>query len=144
MHVLVSFFIVFIFIISYLFIYHQVETTNILEVMHASFTRQFIFELIPFIILFSVREMKFVDISSSSDFFNSVVGRSIIGMIAFTFVSFSLISTTPNPVNTTVKQIDNIIDPTHSLKLNSFTPKIDPYKNENINAFEKYITYASI
>jgi hypothetical protein len=112
--------------------------------MHASFTRQFIFELIPFIILFSVREMKFVDISSSSDFFNSVVGRSIIGMIAFTFVSFSLISTTPNPVNTTVKQIDNIIDPTHSLKLNSFSPKIDPYKNENINAFEKYITYASI
>jgi hypothetical protein len=112
--------------------------------MHASFTRQFIFELIPFIILFSVREIKFIDISSASEFFNSVVGRSIIGMIAFTFVSFSLITTTPNPINTTIKQIDAVIDPTNSLKLNSFTPKIDSYKNENINAFEKYITYASI
>jgi len=144
MHILVSFFLVFIFILSYLLFYHQIETTNILEVMHASFTRQFIFELIPFIILFSVREMKFIDISSASEFFNSVVGRSIIGMIAFTFVSFSLVTTTPNPINTTIKQIDSVIDPSHSLKLNSFTPKIDSYKNENINAFEKYITYASI
>jgi len=144
MHILVSFFLVFIFIISYLFFYHKIETSNVLEVMHASFTRQFIFELIPFIILFSVREIKFIDISSASEFFNSVVGRSIIGMIAFTFVSFSLITTTPNPINTTIKQIDAVIDPTNSLKLNSFTPKIDSYKNENINAFEKYITYASI
>lgn len=144
MHVLVSFFLVFIFIISYLFIYHQVETKNVLEVMHSSFTRQFIFELIPFIILFSVREIKFIDISSASEFFNSVVGRSIIGMIAFTFVSFSLISTTPNPINTAVKQIDTIIDSTNLMKLNSFTPKMDSNKNENINAFEKYITYASI
>jgi len=144
MYVLVSFFLVFIFIISYLFIYHQVKTKNVLEVMHASFTRQFIFELIPFIILFSVREIKFIDISSASEFFNSVVGRSIIGMIAFTFVSFSLISNSSNPISTAVKQIDTIIDSNHLIKLNSFTPKTDPYKNENINAFEKYITYASI
>ena len=144
MHILVSFFLVFIFILSYLFFYHQIETKNVLEVMHASFTRQFIFELIPFIILFSVREIKFIDISSASEFFNSVVGRSIIGMIAFTFVSFSLISTTPNPINTAVKQIDTVIDSNNLIKLNSFTPKIDSYKNENINAFEKYITYASI
>ena len=92
----------------------------------------------------SIPNLKFIDISSASEFFNSVVGRSIIGMIAFTFVSFSLISTTPNPINTAVKQIDTVIDSNNLIKLNSFTPKIDSYKNENINAFEKYITYASI
>jgi hypothetical protein len=61
--------------------------------------------------------MKFVDISTASDFFNSVIGRTIIGMIAFTFVTFSL-----NSVNPRHNEI--IIDPNQSLKLNSFTPEV--------------------
>lgn len=147
MHILISFFIVFIFIISYLFFYHKIETNHVLEVMHASFSRQFIFEIIPFIILFSVREMKFVDISTSSDFFNSVIGRSIIGMIAFTFVTFSLTSTTPINTGTNVNPANPVIDPSHSMKLNSFTPYININEQndiKDINAYEKHIKYATI
>jgi len=85
--------------------------------MHSAFTRQFIFEIIPFIILFSVREMKFVDITTASDFFNSVIGRTMIGMVAFTFVTFSLNSVNP-------RHNEVVIDPSHSMKLNSFTPEV--------------------
>jgi hypothetical protein len=88
--------------------------------MHSAFTRQFIFELIPFIILFTTRELKFIDLESASNFFNSVIGRSMIGMIAFTFATYTLSSVNPNkiggilsdPVNTTVR-------------LNSFTNHIN-------------------
>jgi len=112
--------------------------------MHSSFSRQFIFEIIPFIILFSVREMKFVDISTASDFFNSVIGRSIIGMIAFTFVTFSLTSTTPiNPI-TNSNLVNPVIDTIQSMKLNSFTPRININDQNNINAYEKHIKYATI
>ena len=148
MHTLISFLIIFVIIFSYLILYHKIETSNLLEVMHAAFTRQFIFEMIPFIILFSVREIKFIDISTASEFFNSIIGRSIIGMIAFTFVTFSLVTTNPNtnPIPNPLKPIDNVIDSIHSMKLNSFTPEINPNKNikDDVTAYEKHITYATI
>jgi hypothetical protein len=114
--------------------------------MHAAFTRQFIFELIPFIILFSVREMKFVDISSASEFFNSIVGRSIIGMIAFTFVTFSLITPNPNGSTSTTKPTETVVDPSHSLKLNSFTSEINLNKNkkDDVTPYENHIRFATI
>jgi len=121
MHTLISFLIISGLILAYLIFYHKIDVFHIFEIMHSSFSRQFIFEIIPFIILFSVREMKFVDISSASEFFNSVIGRSIIGAFAFTFVTFSLNSVNP-------RLSDLIIDPTHNLKLNSFTPKVEPEK----------------
>jgi hypothetical protein len=84
--------------------------------MHSAFTRQFIFEIIPFIILFTTRELKFIDLQSSSNFFNSVIGRSMIGMIAFTFATYTLSSVNPN-------KIGNVLgDPLNTtLRLNSFT-----------------------
>jgi hypothetical protein len=111
--------------------------------MHAAFTRQFIFEIIPFIILFTTREMKFIDISTASNFFNSIIGRTLIGMIAFTFVTFSLISP-PMPNNT--KPVETVIDPSHSLKLNSFTSEINLSKNkkDDITPYENHIKYATI
>lgn len=147
MHTFISFLIIAGSILLYLTCYHKINIEHIFEIMHSAFSRQFIFEIIPFIILFSVREMKFVDISSASEFFNSVIGRSLIGAFAFTFVTFSLNSVNP-------KFGDMIIDPAHSIKLNSFTSNInesEPTKEiqpepvkENTNAYEKYITYATV
>lgn len=119
-----------------------------LEIMHSSFSRQFIFEIIPFIILFTTREMKFVDISTASEFFSSVIGRTIIGMLAFTFVSFSLNSV--NPIYPD-KQYENIIDSNNLIKVNSFTPEVNHNKkiikpnNKKLATipYEKYITYAT-
>jgi len=110
--------------------------------MHSAFTRQFIFEIIPFIILFSVREMKFVDISTASDFFNSVIGRTMIGMVAFTFVTFSLNSVNPR-FNEIPKFNEIVLDPSQLLKLNSFTPEIkENIPDKNNYAYEKHIKYA--
>ena len=116
MHTLLSFLIIFSLIFSYLILYHKVDVTNFLDVMHSAFTRQFIFELIPFIILFTTRELKFIDLESASKFFNSVIGRSMIGMIAFTFATYSLSSV--NPI-----KIGNVMgDPYNTtLRLNSFS-----------------------
>jgi len=90
---------IFLFIILgiylYLIYYHKINTSNILDVMHTSFIRQFVFELIPFIILFGTRDMHFINITNASQFFNSVIGRSMIGMIGFTFVSYVITTATP-------------------------------------------------
>ena len=118
MHTLTSFLVIFTLIFSYLVLYHKIELNNVLDVMHSAFTRQFIFELIPFIILFTTRELKFIDIENAPNFFNSVIGRSMIGMVAFTFATYTLSSVNPikiggiinNPLNST-------------LRLNSFTTK---------------------
>lgn len=122
MNTLTSFLIIFSLIFSYLVLYHKVDLINVLDVMHSAFTRQFIFELIPFIILFTTRELKFIDIESAPNFFNSVIGRSMIGMIAFTFATYTLSPVNPN-------KIGNILnDPLNStLRLNSFS-------NQNITA----------
>jgi hypothetical protein len=116
MHTLISFLIIFSLIFSYLILYHKIDINNFLDVMHSAFTRQFIFELIPFIILFTTRELKFIDLESASNFFNSVIGRSMIGMIAFTFATYSL--ATVNPM-----KIGNVMsDPVNTaLRLNSFS-----------------------
>ena len=99
MQTLVIFLFISILIYLYLIFYHKIEINNILDVMHTAFVRQFIFELIPFIILFGAREMHFINIASAPEFFSSVIGRSMIGMVAFTFVSYVLISATPQKPN---------------------------------------------
>ena len=170
MHSLISFLIISGTILLYLTFYHNIDMIHIFEIMHSAFSRQFIFEIIPFLILFSVREMKFIDISSASDFFNSVIGRSLIGAFAFNFVTFSLNSVNPKfnlSISDKISDAvgDAISDPIHSIRLNSFTPDInikeveqvkevehvkyiEPVKveqtNENINAYEKYIPYSTI
>jgi hypothetical protein len=116
MHTLISFLIIFSLIFSYLILYHKIDINNFLDVMHSAFSRQFIFELIPFIILFTTRELKFIDLESSSNFFNSVIGRSMIGMIAFTFATYTLSNVNPNKINSV------LTDPINTtLRLNSFT-----------------------
>jgi len=110
MQTLVIFIFISILIYIYLIFYHKIDVNNILDVMHTAFVRQFIFELIPFIILFGAREMHFVNVSSAPEFFNSVVGRSMIGMIAFTFVSYILVSATPqkpNPISINTADLDD-------------------------------------
>jgi hypothetical protein len=62
--------------------------------------------------------------------------------LVFTFVTFSLNSVNP-------RSTDVVIDPSHSMKLNSFTSNIDESAKEvtpkrDINSYEKYITYATI
>jgi hypothetical protein len=84
-----------VFICIYILYYHKIETTNFLDVIHTGFVRQFVFELIPFIIMFGVRDMKFLDISNTGNFFNSLIGRSILGMIGFTFVSYAITTISP-------------------------------------------------
>jgi len=137
MHPLISFIIIFALIFSYLIFYHQIDLSNLLDVMHSSFTRQFIFELIPFIILFSTRDMKFIDISDSSSFFNSVVGRSMIGMIGFTFVTYSLSTVNPNRIGAIISEA------TQSIKLNSYTNLNTPSK-KNVESYEKLLPYSTI
>jgi len=114
---------------------------NVLDVMHSAFTRQFIFELIPFIILFSVREIKFVDISTASDFFNSVIGRSMIGMIAFTFATYSLSTVNPAKIGAALHD-----SPLNAIKLNSFTSDVPniPKNEKNVESYEKLLRYALI
>ena len=138
MHSLISFIVVIGIILFYLIIYHHVDFKNVFDVMHTAFTRQFIFELIPFIILFSVREMKFIDISTASDFFNSIIGRSMIGMIAFTFVTYSLGAVLPHKIGE-----QHEIPHTSS---HTFTSEISvkPTKKQYIDSYEKLLPYALI
>jgi hypothetical protein len=95
MQTLATFLFIILIIYLYLIYYHKIETNNILDVMHTAFIRQLVFELIPFIILFGTREMHLINITNAAHFFNSVIGRSMIGMIAFTFVSYVITAATP-------------------------------------------------
>jgi hypothetical protein len=116
MQTLVIFLLISILIYLYLIYYHKIDINNILDVMHTAFVRQFIFELIPFIILFGAREMHFINVASAPEFFSSVIGRSMIGMIAFTFVSYVLISATPqkpSPISINTDNEDNINEDTN-------------------------------
>ena len=96
MQTLATFLIIILAIYIYLIYYHKIDTSNILDVMHTAFIRQLVFELIPFIILFGTREMHFINVTNAPQFFNSVIGRSMIGMIAFTFVSYVIVAATPH------------------------------------------------
>ena len=143
MQTLIIFLFISIVIYIYLIFYHNIDVNNILDVMHTAFIRQFIFELIPFIVLFGAREMHFINVASAPEFFNSVIGRSMIGMIAFTFVSYVLVSATPNKpspisINTDdhdnhCKNIldDNDINEKFSSKINKKYNKIKPNANDN-------------
>ena len=95
MQTLATFLLIIFVIYIYLIYYHKIDTTNILDVMHTSFIRQLVFELIPFIVLFGTREMHFINVTNAPQFFNSVIGRSMIGMIAFTFVSYVITAASP-------------------------------------------------
>ena len=150
MHTLSSFLLIFSLILLYLVFYHKVDFINFLDVMHSAFTRQFIFEIIPFIILFTTRELKFIDVDSASSFFNSVIGRSMIGMVAFTFATYTLSSVNPHKIG------GILADPLNTtLRLNSFTSQrpdapFNGLKQEHFNQRktiepnEKLLPYALI
>jgi hypothetical protein len=142
MQTLVVFLIIVLLIYSYLIFYHKIDINNILDVMHTAFIRQFIFELIPFIILFGAREMHFINVSTAPEFFNSVIGRSMLGMIAFTFVSYVVVSATPqkpNPISIKTDDHDHYDDDDDdhdtnekfSSKINKKYNRIKPTANDN-------------
>jgi len=133
---------VIIFICIYILYYHKIDTTNFLDVIHTGFVRQFVFELIPFIIMFGVRDLKFLDTSNTGNFFNSLIGRSILGMIGFTFVSYAITTISPKKTPPLIPFLDS----NNSLKLyggakipetftssNSFNPFKTFNKNNNKN-----------
>jgi hypothetical protein len=95
MQTLATFLFIILIIYLYLIYYHKIETNNILDVMHTAFIRQLVFELLPFIVLFGTREMYLINVTNAAQFFNSVIGRSMIGMIAFTFVSYVITAASP-------------------------------------------------
>jgi hypothetical protein len=74
----------------YLIYYHKIDLSNILDLTHTTFIRQIIFELIPFVVLFGIKEMQFINISSASNFFSSIIGRSIMSTVGFTIVTIVL------------------------------------------------------
>jgi hypothetical protein len=74
----------------YLIYYHKIKLSNILDLTHTTFIRQIIFELIPFIVLFGIKEMQFINITSASSFFSSIIGRSIMSTVGFTIVTIVL------------------------------------------------------
>ncbi len=98
MRVLLTFIFITIFIFTYLVFYLKVDVKNILDIMHSAFIRQLIFEIIPFFVLFNVRDISFINIASAPEFFNSVIGRSIMGMIGFTFVSYVITAVAPKKI----------------------------------------------
>jgi len=95
MQTLATFLLIILAIYLYLIYYHKIDTNNILDVMHTAFIRQLVFEVIPFVVLFGTRDMYFINITNAPNFFNSVIGRSMIGMIGFTFVSYVITAATP-------------------------------------------------
>jgi len=99
MKTLFMFFFILAAIYLYIVYFYNIVAINFMDVMHTAFLRQFIFELIPFVILFGSRDIKFIDVSSTGDFFNSIIGRSMMGMIGFTFVSYVINSVSPKKIN---------------------------------------------
>ena len=116
------------FICIYILYYHKIETTNFLDVIHTGFIRQFVFELIPFIIMFGVRDIKFLDISNTGNFFNSLIGRSILGMIGFTFVSYSITTISPKKTPPLIPFLDN-----NNILQSGGTNNIEKFNQNNIN-----------
>ena len=90
MNVLIKFLILVTVIYMYLIYYHKIDLSNILDLTHTTFIRQIIFELIPFVVLFGIKEMQFINISSASNFFSSIIGRSIMSTVGFTIVTIVL------------------------------------------------------
>lgn len=138
---------VIIFICVYIIFYHKIDTSNFLDVIHTGFIRQFIFELIPFIILFGVRDLKFIDISNTGNFFGSLVGRSILGMIGFTFVSYAVTTVSPKKTPSIIPlqdTIQNVSQKGGKENLNqtqkSFTDTL-PMFNSGIEGNEKLLSY---
>jgi len=116
------------FICIYILYYHKIETTNFLDVIHTGFIRQFVFELIPFIIMFGVRDMKFLDISNTGNFFNSLIGRSILGMIGFTFVSYAITTISPKKTPPLIPFLEN-----NNTTLLGGSNNVEKFNQNNIN-----------
>jgi hypothetical protein len=139
-----------IFICVYIIFYHKIDVDNFLDVIHTGFIRQFVFELIPFIIMFGARDMKFLDISNTVNFFSSLVGRSMLGMICFTFVSYAITTVSPKKSQQMLQLPDN-----NQIKpmigggkdnYESFTSKLPIFteNNKTIDGHEKLLTYSLI
>jgi len=94
----------------YLTRYLKIDVGHILDTMHSAFLRQLTFELIPFIIFFGMRDTTIITFTSVNDFFNSIIGRSLVGMIGFTMVSYVL-SNTPKPKKDEKEKQNNIFNP---------------------------------
>ena len=90
MNTLIKFIILVSIIYMYLIYYHKIDLSNILDLTHTTFIRQIIFEIIPFIVLFGIKEMHFINITSASNFFSSIIGRSIMSTVGFTIVTVLL------------------------------------------------------
>ena len=90
MNVLIKFIILVSVIYMYLIYYHKIDISNILDLTHTTFIRQIIFEIIPFIVLFGIKDMQFINITSASNFFSSIIGRSIMSTVGFTIVTILL------------------------------------------------------
>ena len=116
----------------YILFYHKIDTYNFLDVIHTGFIRQFVFELIPFIILWGVRDMKFLDITNTANFFNSLVGRSMLGMIGFTFVSYAVTTISPKKPVPLIPLADNTSE--------NFSSKTK-YGQNIISGNEKLLSY---
>jgi hypothetical protein len=149
---------VLVFICIYILYYHKIETTNFLDVIHSGFIRQFVFELIPFIIMFGVRDMKFIDVSNTGNFFNSLIGRSILGMIGFTFVSYAITTISPKKTPPLIPFLDNnttLLGGSKNVEkfnqyninrrlLNQKNINNNIYNQDYINGHEKLLSYYQI
>lgn len=155
MKTLSTFIFVIVFICVYIIHFNKVDTYNFLDVIHTGFVRQFVFELIPFVILFGSRDMKFIDISNTANFFSSLVGRSILGMIGFTFVSYTITTVSPKKTQLLLPFVDNTQklsqiggkENTKNIESkqthNSFTNNL-PMFNNSIDGNEKLLSYYQI
>jgi hypothetical protein len=79
--------------------------------------------------------MKFLDITNTGNFFKSLVGRSMLGMIGFTFVSYAVTTISPKKPN-----------PLMPLAYNNQTggdqPNIEKFSSPiRINGNEKLLSY---
>jgi len=106
MNVLIKFLIGVSLIYLYLIYYHKIEIINILDLTHSTFIRQMIFELVPFFVLFGIRDMQFINITSASEFFSSIIGRSIMSTVGFTIVTI-ILTKINNPVKLNPISISN-------------------------------------
>ena len=78
--------------------------------------------------MFGVRDMKFIDVSNTGNFFNSLIGRSILGMIGFTFVSYAITTISPKKTPPLIPFLDN-----NNTTLLGESKNVEKFNQYNIN-----------
>jgi hypothetical protein len=116
--------------------------------------------------MFGVRDIKFLDISNTGNFFNSLIGRSILGMIGFTFVSYAITTISPKKTPPLIPFLDNnntlqsggtnniekfSIPFTNQKSMNdnfrisqNLKKQLNQYNHNDINGNEKLLSYYQI